>query len=75
MTLARGNATLRKFHNDNAKRKYRNEGDDWWLKTPSFFFLSHFQYTMYFSTAIQYYTSTQQYNHNIFLHHTLYKSI
>jgi hypothetical protein len=76
MTLDWGNATLRKIHDDNAKRKCRNEGDKWWLQAPSFFFLSYFQYTVYFGTTIQYYTSTQQYNHNVFLHtHTLYKSV
>jgi hypothetical protein len=31
---------------------------------------------MYFGTTIQYYTLTQQYNHNVFVHtHTLYKSV
>jgi hypothetical protein len=31
---------------------------------------------MYFGTTIQYYTSTQQHNHNVFLHtHTLYKLV
>jgi hypothetical protein len=76
MTLARGNATLRKIHDDSAKRTCRNEGDKWWLQAPSFFFLSYFQYTMYFGTTTQYYTSTQQYNHNVFLHtHTLYKLV
>jgi hypothetical protein len=40
------------------------------------FFLSYFEYTMYFDTTIQYYTLTQQYNHNVFLQtHTLYKSV
>jgi hypothetical protein len=36
MSLARDNATLREIHDDSAKRKCRNEGDKWWLQTPSF---------------------------------------
>jgi hypothetical protein len=40
------------------------------------FFLLYFEHTVYFGTTIQYYTLTQQYNHNVFLHtHTLYKLV
>jgi hypothetical protein len=60
---------------DDAKCKCRNGSDRWWLQAPSFFLL-YFEYITSFGTAIQCYTLTQQYNHNIFLHtHTLYKSV
>jgi hypothetical protein len=52
MSSAGGSATPRKIHDDGAERKCRNEGDKWWSRTPSFFLLSHFEYTMYFGTTI-----------------------
>jgi hypothetical protein len=41
-----------------------------------FLLLSYFEYIAFFSTTIQCYNLTQQYNYNMFLHlHTLYKSV
>jgi hypothetical protein len=61
MSLARGNATLRKIHDDKAKCKCRNEGDKWWLHAPSFLSIifriyNVFRYNnpiLHFDTAIQ----------------------
>jgi hypothetical protein len=61
MSLTRGNATLRKIHDDGAKCKCRNEGDKWWLQAPSFFSIifriyNVFRYNnpiLHFDTAIQ----------------------